>query len=149
MLQQTRIILSIALAMALIAIGSAFSGARGGIISRRISIPSILPKRMWRHTKPSKSAIVAQNPNGAVAVLSHRWLDEEYLMRQEGCKTAMSSRLRLRSLNRSARRRKLTMSISIPRLFSARKSLPIKKRINIKRTRCLSSAKRNFTRTIS
>jgi len=31
-----------------------------------------------------QKAIVPANPNGAVAVLKHRWLDEEYQMRQRG-----------------------------------------------------------------
>jgi TolA-binding protein len=32
-------------------------------------------------------AIVPANPNGSIAVLNHRWLDEEYLMHQEGLRT--------------------------------------------------------------
>src|SRR5437588_7283871 len=33
-----------------------------------------------------QKAIVPQNTNGAIAVLKHRWLDEEYEMRQRGLK---------------------------------------------------------------
>lgn len=84
MLRRQKIILSCTLALAFIAAGSAFSGCVFWHNFSTYFNTLYLTQTHIDAYEAQQRAIVPPNANGAVAILNHRWLDEEYLMRQVG-----------------------------------------------------------------
>lgn len=84
MLHPGKSLFSFALAAAFIAVGAAFSGCSWWHNFSTYFNTVYLAQTHIEAYEAQQRAIVAQNANGAVAVLNHRWLDEEYQMRQRG-----------------------------------------------------------------
>ena len=84
MLHRSRVIFSFTLGMALLAIGSAFSGCVFWHNFSTYYNTLYLAQTHLDAYEAHERAIVAQSPNGAIAILNHRWFDEEYHMRQVG-----------------------------------------------------------------
>ncbi len=84
MLHHPRTTLSLTLAAAFLAGATAFSGCAWWNNFSTYYNTVYLAETHLEAYEAQQRIIVAQNPNGAVAVVNHRWLDEEYLMRQVG-----------------------------------------------------------------
>jgi TolA-binding protein len=82
-----RIILSFTLVTAFVVVGSAFSGCTWWHNFSTYFNTLYLAQTHLDAYEAQQQAIVAPNANGAIAVLNHRWFDEEYLMRQVGIHT--------------------------------------------------------------
>ncbi len=87
MLHHPRVILSFTLIAALLAVVMAFSGCSWWHNVSTYFNTLYLAETHVEAYEAQQRAIVAQNTNAAVAILNHRWLDEEYLMRQVGLHT--------------------------------------------------------------
>ncbi len=84
MLRQSKVILTLAFAAAVVIGASAFSGCTWWHNFSSYFNTVYLAQTHLEAYEAHERAIVAQNANGAVAILNHRWFDEEYLMRQVG-----------------------------------------------------------------
>src|ERR1019366_5430010 len=87
MLHHPRAILSLTIATAIFAGAIAFSGCAWWHNFSTYFNTIYLAETHLEAYEAQQQAIVVQNANGAVAVVNHRWLDEEYLMRQVGMRT--------------------------------------------------------------
>jgi TolA-binding protein len=84
MRRHPRIIFTITLATVCVAGAVAFSGCSWWHNFSTYFNTVYLAQTHLEAYEAQQRAIVAQNANGAVAILNHRWFDEEYLMRQVG-----------------------------------------------------------------